>query len=124
MRKHRALRLVAAKIAIVAGLFTSTAWGFENVNMNTRLSVEGGQLVVRWSTRGFHHYNIRWKEGGGPWQQVEREGNKDFRYLSAYRPKVIYHVAVQGCDKALFSRSTCTDWDEVTCGERGNSCAR
>ena len=123
MWKHGALRLVAAKIAIFAGVITSAAWGFENVNMNTRLSVEGGHLVVRWSTAGFHHYNIRWKEGNGAWQQVEREGNKDFRYLSAYRPHVIYRVAVQGCDKAMFSRSTCTDWDEATCGGHGNSCA-
>ena len=122
MRKHRTLLVVAAKLAILTGAFTSAAWGYEDTSMGTALSVEGGHLVVRWVTGGFHHYNIRWKEGSGGWKQVEREGDKYFRYLSTFRPRVVYRVAVQGCHKSTFSSSTCTSWDEAICGDAGNPC--
>lgn len=120
INKGRVATVVA--VVICSGLFTPSAKAFENVNMNTLLSVEGGHLVVRWSTRGFHHYNIRWSENGGRPKQVEREGSKDFRYLSRFRPGVVYRVAVQGCDKNVGSRSRCTSWDEAVCGTPGEPC--
>jgi hypothetical protein len=126
--------IIAATIIVYSGLFATSArsfenvsmgkQAFENVNMNTQLSVEGGHLVVRWSTRGFDHYNIRWSENGGQVRQVEREGNKDFRYLSVFRRGVVYRVAVQGCKKSFASRSRCTSWDEAVCGTPGNPCPR
>ena len=122
MFKRRALLFVATTLATVAGAFTSASWGFDNTNMQTSLHVEGGYLVVRWVQEGYGHYNIRWQVGGGSWKQVEREGDKYFRYVSVYRPNVVYRVAVQGCDKPNFSRSKCTSWDEQVCGNRGNPC--
>jgi len=126
--------IIVATIIVYSGLFaTSTRalenvsmgkQAFENVNMNTELSVEGGHLVVRWYTRGFHHYNIRWSENGGRVSQVEREGDKDFRYLSVFRRGVVYRVAVQGCEKSFAGRSHCTSWDEAVCGTPGNPCRR
>jgi hypothetical protein len=117
-----------ARLAIAATLFACSGWlaisanAFENVNMATTLSVEGGHLVVRWSTKGFDHYNIRWSENGGPVKQVEREGDKYFRYLSTFRPGTAYLVAVQGCDKSFGSKSQCTSWDEAFCGPPGSPC--
>ena len=93
-----------------------SASAFENVNMAPELSVEGGHVVVRWAKSNFDHYNIRWSEDGGQAKQVEREGDKFFRYLSTYRPGVVYRVAVQGCEKSLGSKSQCTSWDEISCG--------
>lgn len=113
---------IAAALILCSGLLAISASAFENVNMNTTLSIEGGHLVVRWNAKGFHHYNIRWSEDGGPTKQVEREGDKDFRYLSTYRPGVAYVVAVQGCDKSFGSSSQCTSWDEAFCGPAGSPC--
>ena len=119
----RSLGVLVSALALALAS-ASTAWALENVNMNVSLNVEGGHVVVHWTQGGFHHYNVRWKEGRGEWQQVERDADKRFRYLSAYRPGVVYRVAVQGCDKAAFSRSSCTSWEEASCGEKQNSCAR
>ena len=122
------MRIKNVRISISATLIFCSGWlalsasGFENVNMNTTLSVEGGHLVVRWSTSGYDHYNIRWSENGGPVKQVEREGGKDFRYLSVFRPGVAYLVAVQGCEKSLAGKSQCTSWDEAFCGPPGSPC--
>ncbi|HEY4302845.1 MAG TPA: hypothetical protein VGM82_00150 [Gemmatimonadaceae bacterium] len=123
---------IATAALVYCGLFAPSAGAaehhgapqqsFENVNMNTTLSVEGGHLVVRWSTRGFHHYNIRWSENKGKVQQVEREGDKDFRYLSVFRRGVVYRVAVQGCRKSFASKSQCTSWDEAVCGTPDKPC--
>ena len=109
-------KCISATLIFCSGWLALSASGFENVNMNPLLSVEGGSVVVRWSTKGFDHYNIRWSENGGPTKQVEREGDKYFRYLAPYRPGVVYRVAVQGCDKAFAGKSQCTSWDEVECG--------
>lgn len=117
------MRIKNLRVSISALLTFSSGWlalsasGIENVNMAPVLSVEGGNVVVRWAkTGGLHHFNIRWSEDGGPAKQVEREGDKNFRYLSPYRPGVVYRVAVQGCDKSLGGSSQCTSWDEVVCG--------
>jgi hypothetical protein len=116
------MRVKSVRVSISAALIFCSGWlalsasGFDNVNMNTALSVEGGHVVVRWAKSGFHHYNIRWSEDGGPAKQAEREGDKDFRYLSRYRPGVVYRVAVQGCNKPLGGTSQCTSWDEAVCG--------
>ncbi len=107
---------ISAALIFCSGWLALSASGFENINMNPALSVEGGSVVVRWSTGGFDHFNIRWSENGGPAKQVEREGDKDFRYLVKYNPKVVYTVAVQGCDKAFAGKSQCTSWDEISCG--------
>lgn len=123
MSKCRTLFVVVAGLfTVMLGVFSPAAQAFENVNMNTRLSVENNQLVVHWSTSGFHHYNIRWTENGGAAKQVERDGDKDFRYLSPFKSGVVYSVAVQGCDKSLLSHSQCTSWDEVSCGTARNPC--
>lgn len=123
MSRFAALSSVASACAFVAiCVLSGDAWSFEDVNMNTSLSVEGGHLVVRWSTKGFDHYNVRWTENGGRATQVERDGDKDFRYLSTFRPGVVYEVAVQGCEKSLFSHSRCTSWDSATCGTPRNPC--
>jgi hypothetical protein len=121
-----AMRLnVAAIIIVNSGLFATSARAaeVENVSMSTFLNVEGGHLVVHWSTFGFDHYNIRWSENGGPEQQVERAGDKAFQDLSAFRPGVVYRVAVQGCNKNFLGRSACTDWDQAPeCGTPENPC--
>jgi hypothetical protein len=113
---------IAAMLLACSGMLVLSASAFENVNMATTLSVEGGHLVVRWSTKGFDHYNIRWSENGGPVKQVEREGDKYFRYLTPFRPGVAYLVAVQGCDKPFAGKSQCTSWDEAFCGPAGSPC--
>jgi hypothetical protein len=122
MSKNAFRAFIVGAAAIGLGSFAAAAGGFEDVNMGTTLSVEGGHLVVRWSTGGFDHYNIRWTENGGGAQQVERDGDKRFRYLSAFRRGVVYRVAVQGCQRGFVGRSQCTSWDEAVCGDRGNAC--
>jgi hypothetical protein len=118
----RQMRIKPARVGIATLLILCSGWlamsasGFEDVNMATILSVEGGHVVVRWSTKGYDHYNVRWSEDGGPVTQVERAGDKYFRYLSTYRPGVVYRVAVQGCETSVLNKSQCTSWDEVTCG--------
>jgi hypothetical protein len=104
-------------------LSPNTASAFEDVNMNTEISVEGGHIVARWSTRGFDHYNIRWSANGGPQKQVERDGDKSFVYLTPFKPGVLYSVTVQGCEKSFASSSKCTSWDGASCGEPRNPCA-
>lgn len=99
------------------------AQAFEDVNMNTTLAVQDGQLVAHWSTRGFDHYNIRWSAYGGPPAQLGRDGDKDFVFITKYVPGATYKVAVQGCETHALSRSQCTSWDEASCGEARNPCA-
>ena len=107
---------ISVTLVFCSGWLALSASGFENINMAPLLSVEGGHVVVRWAKGGFDHFNIRWSENGGPTKQVEREGDKDFRYLTPYNPKVVYTVAVQGCDKGFAGGSQCTSWDEISCG--------
>lgn len=118
------LRLVVAVVyALSFFLLPASANAqFENVSMGTRLSVENNSLVVRWSTTWFDHYNIRWSANGGPDAQFERDGDKNFRYITPFVPGAVYRVAVQGCVKPLIGRSTCTSWDGVGCGEPRYPC--
>lgn len=94
----------------------------ENVNMAPRLSVENGHLVVHWGASGFGHYNIRWSTKGGAPQQIERDGDKDFVYVTTFARGLVYSVAVQGCDSRTLARSQCTSWDEVSCGQARAPC--
>src|SRR4051812_24885940 len=83
-----------------AWLSPNAASAFEDVNMGTEISVEGGHIVARWSTTGFDHYNIRWSANGGGEKQVERDGDKSFVYLTPFQPGVVYSITVQGCEKS------------------------
>jgi hypothetical protein len=107
---------ISATLIFCSGWLALSASGFENVNMAPLLSVEGGSVVVRWAKGGFDHFNIRWSANGGPQKQVERDGDKDFLYVTPYRPGVVYRVGVQGCEKGFGGGSQCTSWDEITCG--------
>ena len=107
---------ISALLIFCSGWLALSASGFENVNMAPLLSVEGGSLVVRWGKGSFDHFNIRWSANGGPQKQVERDGDKDFLYVTAYRPGVVYRVAVQGCETSFAGKSQCTSWDEISCG--------
>lgn len=122
MFRYLSIVALLVSLAILGAVVPGLASAFENVNMNTSLNVENGRIVVRWNPRGFDHYNIRWTENGGAPTQVERDGDKDFRYLSPFRPGVVYSVAVQGCDKSFASSSRCTSWDEASCGTARNPC--
>ncbi|QIP09601.1 RICIN domain-containing protein [Bradyrhizobium symbiodeficiens] len=106
----------------LASISPNAASAFEDVNMGSAISVEGGHIVARWDTRGFHHYNIRWSANGGPEKQVERAGDKSFVYLTPYQPGVLYSISVQGCDKNFASSSKCTSWDGASCGNPRNPC--
>ncbi len=107
----------------LAWLSTNAALAFEDVNMGTTITVEGGHIVAHWNTTGFDHYNIRWSANGGPETQVERDGDKTFVYLPPYQPGVVYSVSVQGCEKNFASSSKCTSWDGTSCGNPRNPCA-
>jgi hypothetical protein len=114
-RKYR-LPLIAMTSVCVLVALSSVAFSFEDVNMNvTAATSNDGQLVVSWSTGGFHHYNIRLSMNGGPAQQVERDGDKRFRYFGRYQRGATYTISVQGCDKQPFGRSQCTSWDTIVC---------
>lgn len=120
---NKALAAAAVWLVIACALLApASSHAVEDVSMGTALSVEGGHLVVRWSTKGFDHYNVRWSANGGPAQQVERAGDKDFRYLDAFRPGVVYSVSVQGCEKNFLARSHCTSWEEAHCGTARQPC--
>ena len=111
-------------IICALGLALSPAYSqFEDVNMNTQISVRDNRIVATWSTSGFDHYNVRWRTLGGAPQQMERAGDKTFAYLTTYQPGVIYIVAVQGCKSNFLSSSRCTSWDEVSCGQPRSPCA-
>ena len=90
-------------ILTLTWLSPNAASAFEDVNMGTTITVEGGHIVAHWDTRGFDHYNIRWSANGGREAQVERDGDKTFVYPTPYQPGVLYSVSVQGCDKSFAS---------------------
>jgi hypothetical protein len=115
---------LALFMALIGSVLASPARSaFVDVNMSTRLDVTDGSIVVHWSTSGFDHYNVRWSENGGPDRQVERDGDKDFIYLTPYRAGVVYRIAVQGCESRLLGRSVCTSWDAASCGDARSPCA-
>ncbi len=120
---NKALAPVAVWLLMACALLApAPSHAVEDVSMGTALSVEGGHVVVRWSTKGFDHYNVRWSANGGAAQQVERAGDKDFRYLDAFRPGVVYSVSVQGCEKNFLAHSHCTRWEEAHCGTARQPC--
>ena len=121
MRNYRHLTFCAG--VLFAALFAaSLARSLENINMNPSISVEGGKIVAHWNAQGFDHYNIRWSENRGSTQQIERDGDKNFVYLTDFRPGVVYTISVQGCESHALSRSQCTSWDEISCGVLRNPC--
>jgi len=103
-------------------MLAAALWGFENVNMNPLLAIENNNLVVRWSTGGFDHYNVRWSANGGSARQEERGDDKRFNYLGTFHQSVVYRVAVQGCISHFAASSECTSWDEVSCGSPCTPC--
>jgi hypothetical protein len=107
---------------MLGGFSPNAASAFENVNMGTTITVEGGHIVAHWDATGFDHYNIRWSANGGRETQVERDGDKNFVYLPTYQPGVIYSVSVQGCEKGFASSSKCTSWDGISCGNPRSPC--
>ena len=112
----RPWRFAYLLLILALGAVWSPAGAFENVNMDTSITVQDGQLVAHWNGGSFDHYNVRWSANGGAPQQVERAGDKNFVFLTAFRPGVVYTVAVQGCQSNFAAHSTCTSWDEQTCG--------
>lgn len=122
MQRLWAVRVLALSAVIIGGALTmAAAIAFDNLNMGTTLDVENGSLVARWSTE-YDHYNIRLVEDGKFIRQVERDGDKNFLYVTTFRRGVIYRVAVQGCDKSFAGSSTCTSWDEASCGDAHEPC--
>jgi hypothetical protein len=90
--------------------------------MGTTLSVQDGHIVAHWSSGGFDHYNVRWSVNGGPAQQLERGGDKNFVFVTTFQPGAIYSVSVQGCESHTLAHSTCTSWDEAHCGAAREPC--
>jgi hypothetical protein len=111
--------------ALLALTMTSqaTARGFENVNMNTEVSVDGaGNILVRWLDGSFDEYHVGWRVNGGPRGSRTRPGDKLFTVLMHYSPGSVYQVEVQGCIKHTFGHDQCTSWDSVTCGSPQSPC--
>jgi hypothetical protein len=122
MRIERLFNCILATFVLIVIFLPGSLLAFENVNMGTTITVQDGQIVAHWSTGGFDHYNIRWSANGGPAAQVERDGNKDFVFLTGFQSGVVYSISVQGCDKGLVGSSTCTSWEEAQCGSARNPC--
>ena len=123
MRNRGIVHILASAVFLVGLTATSSRCSaIEEVDMGTDLVVKDRELVVTWNTGGFDHYNIRWTENGGPPRQVERDGDKRFRYLGRFRRGVVYEVAVQGCRSRFLGASQCTGWDARICGTRQYPC--
>ena len=108
--------LTAALLALAITL-PASARPFEDVNMNTRISVgSDGNMLVGWGDGGFDEYHVGWRVNGGARQSRTRSGDKLFTVLMRYDPRATYEVGVQGCIKHAIGRDQCTSWDTVTCG--------
>lgn len=114
----------AAFSAMLLGMMLAPAAfsQIEDMNMNTKLSVVDNQLVVRWTAKGYTHYNVRWTKNGGSLIQVERDGDKDYMFLGTYLPGVVYDVLVQGCRRSWWGSSQCTSWEGARCGTPREPC--
>ena len=123
MSKRKGLHVAACALVAACLALCATCAAVEDVNMGTSLHVEGGHLTVRWSTRGFDYYNVRWSINGGVVQQEQRDGDKDFTVLpGAFQPGALYRAAVEGCDKNFAAPSHCTHFDEASCGSAREPC--
>ncbi len=119
--RFSAIGLLFAVIGLA--LFPRQSAAFENVSMGTQIAVGSDRnVLVRWSTRGFDRYNVRWSTTRGETGQRERPGNRDFTVLMRYIAGEIYTVAVQGCESRTLARSRCTSWDTVSCGSPNTRC--
>lgn len=113
-------------VALVATALASAsaASSFEDINMNSGISVDGqGNILVQWQSGGFDEYHVGWKVNGGPRGSRTRPGDKRFTVLMRYSPGSVYEVGVQGCTKHTLGHDQCTSWDTVSCGGPGSPCA-
>jgi hypothetical protein len=111
--------------ALLAATMTmpAAARSFEDVNMNTRVSVgSDGNILVGWSDGGFDEYHVGWRVNGGARGSRTRPGDKLFTVLMHYNPGSTYEVSVQGCVKHAIGHDQCTSWDTVSCGSAQSPC--
>lgn len=123
MTKPEKPRAAARLLALAFWLPGAHAAAVEDTNLDTRLDVENGRVVVRWSQRGFDYYDVRWSIDGGVVQQQKRGGDEAFLQLSEFRPGAVYRAAVAGCEAHFAAKSRCTEWREAVCGAAGQPCA-
>jgi len=123
MTKPEKPRAAARLLAFAFCLPAAHAAALEDANLETRLGVENGRIVLRWSPRGFDYYSVRWSIDGGVVQQQKRAGDKDFLQLSEFHPGAVYRAAVAGCEEHFAAKSLCTDWQEAVCGAAQQPCA-
>jgi hypothetical protein len=118
----RFLTFASAALLAVIMISPAAARPFEDVNMNTDISVDGrGNIVVRWMDGQFDEYHVGWSVNGGSRGSRTRPGDKLFTVLMPYSPGSVYQVGVQGCIKHAFGHDQCTSWDTVTCGPAARS---
>lgn len=61
----------------------------------------------------FGALNVRWSRPGREGKQQEFDGgNGLIQVLSSTTPGVTYTVSVQGCNKRVVGRSSCSDWHQ------------
>ena len=119
----RTTMLSLAALLTATMVASSAANAFEDVNMNTNISVDGtGNILVQWSDGGFDEYHVGWRVNGGPRDSRSRPGDKHFTVLMRYTPGSVYEVGVQGCIKHALGHDQCTSWDTVTCGSAQSPC--
>jgi len=87
---------------------------------------ERTSIVVNWLANcDYSHFNIRWERPGKPAAQSQLDGDQRRFVIKNKHSNTVYTFSLQGCDKPLVGRSTCTEWISETvlsCGSRTNPC--
>jgi hypothetical protein len=80
----------------------------------TELYQNGSTLIIGWDGHeNFNHYNFRWSRPGKAETQSEvRGGSRSSFRINNVNEGTRYTVKVQGCNRNIFGKSSCTPWSE------------